>query len=202
MKSTFASDLEKEQKLHKLLDSCYRKGLKNYSFKRIKGHRQQMIGIDLHFTSNRSGQVFSIDEKAQLDYLNENLPTFAFELQYEKTGILKQGWLFNPHKKTDFYSLITSIYCDEPDIFTSCKITFVNRRKLIRFLSEKRLSEESLKKYLNASPNHRGKLEIDQLNARNQGYLYFSRQNKAEKPVNLILRLDFLIANGVARRFM
>lgn len=202
MKSTFASDLEREQKLHKLLDSCYTKALKNYFFGRIKEQKQQMVGIDLHFTHKRSGRVYKIDEKAQIDYLNEDLPTFAFELQYEKKGILKQGWLFDTKKETDFYSLITSIYSDEPNVFTSCKITFVNRLKLIRFLTEKDLSEKVLKAHLNDNPTHQGKLAIGQLNTRNEGYLYFSRQNKAEKPINLILRLDFLVQNGVARRFL
>jgi len=41
-------------------------------------------------------------------------------------------------------------------------------------------------------------MEIEELDSSKEGYLYFSTQNKVEKPVNLILKLDFLIENGVA----
>ena len=202
MKSTFLSDLEKERELATFLDDCYTKGLENYTFERIYDVKRQLSGIDLLFTHHQNGAVYAIDEKAQLDYINEALPTFAFELQYEKYGVLKNGWLFDTKKKTEFYSLITSIYSDEPKVFTSCKITFVNRAKLLQFLGERNITEKSLQNYINKKAAHRPKLEIAELNPRTEGYLYFSTQNKAEKPINLILKLDFLIENGVAQRFI
>ena len=137
-----------------------------------------------------------------MDYVNENLPTFAFELSYEKNGSLKMGWLFDPTKKTRFYALVTSIYADEPDRYTSCKITFVNREKLIFFLESRNMSQttfnDSIKKYR----NQQKKIEIDGLCHQSEGYLYFSRLNKAEKPINLILKLDFLISKGIAKPFV
>ena len=161
-----------------------------------------MEGIDVLFTHHQNGRVFTLDEKAQLDYINEDLPTFAFELQYKKNKVLKQGWLFDVNKKTEFYSLITSIYSDAPEIFTSCKITFVNRAKLITLLETKDLSRNSLEILITKNVIHQGKLEMDQLNVKSEGYLYFSSHKKAEEPINLILKLDFLIKNGVAKRFI
>lgn len=39
----------------------------------------QRSGTDVEFTG-ADGRVYYVDEKAQLHYLNQNLPTFAFEL--------------------------------------------------------------------------------------------------------------------------
>jgi hypothetical protein len=202
LKSNFKKDLKKEQNLAHLLDAYYKKNLKHYNFERIYDLKRQLQGIDLIFTDRKSQNQFYIDEKAQLDYINDDLPTFAFELNYQKQGVTKQGWLFDPLKKTQFYALVTAIYADEPDKFTSCKITMVNRTKLISFLSSLNITENSLEMYLIGQKNSEGKMVMEELDQRAEGYLFFSRYNKAEKPVNLILKLDFLIENGIARRLV
>ena len=202
LQSTFKSDLKKEQKLSVLLDAYYKKHLHHYHFERINDLQWQMEGIDLVFTHKNTQKPFYIDEKAQLDYVNEDLPTFAFELSYEKNGKLKKGWLFDPAKKTHFYALATAIYTDEPTVYTSCKITFVNREKLVSFLKSRNISPRTLDNNIKAFQDQQGKMTIDGLHHRSEGYLYFSNRNKAEKPINLILKLDFLIAMGVAKRLI
>ncbi len=196
--STFNSDLKKERKLSVLLDAYYQKYLNHYHFERIDDLGRQMEGIDVVFTHKKTKKTFFIDEKAQLDYVNEDLPTFAFELSYEKNGSLKMGWLFDPAKKTRFYALVTSIYAYGSDAYTSCKITFVNREKLIFFLKSRKISQKTLENSIGKSQNK--KIKIDGLHDQSEGYLYFSKLNKAEKPVNLILKLDFLTAMGIAKR--
>ncbi|SHI48025.1 hypothetical protein [Pseudozobellia thermophila] len=197
-RSKFGEDLQKERKLQSLLDTYYAQYLKQYSFERVVDLDRQLAGIDLLFTHKSNGEVFSLDEKAQLDYINDDLPTFAFEVSYLKDNRLKKGWLFDQSKKTDFYALVTAIYADEPDRFTSCKVTFANRKKLLRFLSDRKLTAERLE---NRALPH-GKIAIGELDQATEGYLYFSRANKAEKPLNLVLRLDFLIHEGIAKRFV
>lgn len=91
-------------------------------------------------------------------------------------------------KKTDFYALITGIFSDEPDTYTSCKITWVNRKKLVYFLKTRNIVSNTLEAYT----KRQGKIEIEELDHRSEGYLYFSSKTKAEKPLNLILKLDFL----------
>jgi len=157
LKSTFKSDLEKEQSLAGLLDKYYQKHLKCYNFERISDLKAQIEGIDLIFTHKVSGEQFYIDEKAQLDYINEELPTFAFELKYNKGAEIKKGWLFDTGKKTHFYSLATAIYTDEPGKFTSCKITFVNRQKLIGLLETKNISQKSLEIQIEKNPDRHRK---------------------------------------------
>ncbi|MHA7831599.1 MAG: hypothetical protein ACX93O_10900 [Flagellimonas sp.] len=202
MKSKFKADLSKEKQLTLLLDSYYQKHLKQYCFERISNLKKQLQGIDLILKDKNSGKRFFVDEKAQLDYVNESLPTFAFELFYQKDGIQKQGWLFDASKKTQFYALVTSIYSDEDGVFTSCNITFVNREKLIQHLNEMGLSQKRLERIISKKQNKHGKLTLEQLNPKSEGYLFFSTKNKAEKPVNLILKLAFLIKIGVAKKLV
>lgn len=200
MKSTFKSDLEKEKRLSQLLDSCYSKHLKQYSFVRVHEKEKQLDGIDLLFKNKKTKSIFYIDEKAQLDYVNENLPTFAFELNYVKNGAIKEGWFLDKNKKTDFYALITAIYEDEPTKFTSCIITFVNRIKLLDLLKLKGITKKTLlEKYRLTNLPH-GKTVLKELNPYTEGYLYHSKNNKAEQPINLILRLDWLLINNTAKK--
>ena len=202
LKSNFASDLKKEQKLTFLLDTYYQKHLKYYDFERIYDMKRQMQGIDIILMHKINGRTFFIDEKAQLDYINEELPTFAFEINYKKKGILKKGWLFDTNKKTQFYALVTAIYSDEPNKFTSCKITLVNREKLLDFLKIKNITIDTLKDSVLKSASLNGKIKIKQLNHKTEGYLFLSQKNKFEKPTNLILKLQFLIENGIAKRLL
>jgi len=198
LKSNFKLDLKKEKQLSLLLDSHYQSKLKHYSFKRIADVNQQHKGIDVIFKHKQKGAIYYIDEKAQLDYINEDLPTFAFEVSYQKNNVQKQGWLFNQSKKTDFYALVTAIYSDQPTTYTSCKITFVNRPKLLAFLNKRGLNKSALL----AKAKQHGKQAIAALNEKEEGYLYFSKNNKAEQPINLILRLDFLIKNKLGKRLV
>ena len=196
LKSNFKKDLEKEQRLQILLDCYYKTHLHNYTFHRESDLKKQLKGIDLVLTHRNTNISYNVDEKAQLDYINDDLPTFAFEISYFKSDKIRMGWLFDTKKETHFYSLVTAIYEDEPNKFTSCKITFVNRKKLLQFLSEKGIKENTF----HHSDLVHGKKIIPQLHHRKQGYLYLSSNNKVEKPLNLILKLDFLIEVGIAKR--
>ncbi|WP_072876454.1 hypothetical protein [Flagellimonas taeanensis] len=202
MKSNFKTDLSKEKQLAFLLDSYYQKHLKKYAFERISDRKQQLQGIDLVLKDKLANVLYYVDEKAQLDYVNESLPTFAFELFYEKEGAKKQGWLFDVSKKTHFYALVTSIFSDVDKVYTSCNITFVNREKLILHLSTLGLSREFFEQLVQNNSNLHGKFILEKLCPKKEGLLYFSTQNKAEKPINLILRLAYLEQIGVAKRLV
>lgn len=198
-KSSFSEDLKNEKKLYPLLDGYYKK-FKYYTFKRTDGLRQQFQGIDVILTHKTTGQHYFLDEKAQLDYINDDLPTFAFELSYSKNGVLKEGWLFDPNKKTEFYALATGIYSDEIGKLTSCKLTLVNRGLLLDLLSSKGLSKQELLDIAQDSPKSSGKILLPQLDHKEEGYLFLSTKNKAEKPLNLVLRLSWLIAMKIGKR--
>ena len=93
MTSNFDEDLSKEEALGKYLDNIYLKLLDGYRIQRIVDIDKQHKGIDIIISKGEN--VFFIDEKAQLDYLNNELPTIAFEISYIKNNSENLGWLFD-----------------------------------------------------------------------------------------------------------
>tara|TARA_R110002050_G_scaffold158191_2_gene286983 strand:+ start:9608 stop:10228 length:621 start_codon:yes stop_codon:yes gene_type:complete len=201
MKSTFLSDLEKEQILTNYLDIVYH--TLGYHFQRITDLSRQLKGMDLVISLNN--QDYIMDEKAQLHYLNKDLPTFTFEISYLKNRTHKIGWLLDSQKETDYYFLITGIMLHSSNLHTikdlaSCKITSVNRQKLISYLSQINLTTERLQEYDFDIRNREifGKTSIKEI-PRNKGCIYFSNQLN-EQPINLQFRLAHLIEIGVAKQ--
>lgn len=202
---SFQSDLAQEAILSKYLDRIYAdKGLQ---CERVHDVEQQHRGIDLNIRVGST--VYFIDEKAQLHYINADLPTFTFELSYMKDGILKEGWLFDTGKKTDYYFLVTAIYLKSavsvlksPEDISSLKITSVHRAKLIMHLATIGLEQERLLHYDASIRNSRqyGKNKISELHPTKEGLIFFT-QHLLEKPLNLQLRLQYLLDVGVAKDF-
>ena len=205
MTSNFKSDLHKEQKLGFFLDTIYAEKFKNnFQIHRITDKIKQLSGIDLEIHDCRKRndvQIYFVDEKAQLDYLNKSLPTFAFELSYLKKGKYRKGWLIDEKKEAAYYFLITNIYTNEKQEFIGCKITSINRQKLLNLLEKKGLTNLILENYDKAfrTDKKNGKTPIKELNASKEGYIFCSHSNKAEKPINLILKLNYLIKMNVGK---
>jgi hypothetical protein len=177
-------------------------------FERISNLNQQHQGVDLIFNIN--SKQYLIDEKAQLHYLNQDLPTFTFELSYlNKDGNINQGWFFDANKLTHYYFLITAIFLKEnkdtltnPDDIQNLKITSVNRQKLIAHLESIGLSKSRLITYdldLRANRTY-GKNPIPEFKNPKSGCLYFT-EHLAEKPINLQLNLNYLVEHRIAKLF-
>lgn len=204
--SHFKLDLKHEQILSEYLDRIYKS--KKLRFERIRDMDKQHQGIDIIFQHNATD--YFIDEKAQLHYLNKDLPTFTFELSYlNKHNQLKEGWLFDNHKLTHYYFLITGIFLKDNETELSnieaietLKITSVNRTKLIAHLNKIGLSEITLHAYDTALRTTEcfGKNCIPELDKKKNGLIYFT-EHLSEKPINLQLRLDYLIEIGVAKKW-
>lgn len=203
--SDFNNDLKKEQILAEYLDaSIYPQLGMNYT--RISDINSQYKGID--FILKENGGLVNVDEKAQLTYINKNLPTFAFEISYFKNEVLKEGWLNDKTKETEAYFLITGIQTkDRTDKLIhatnihSCTIHRVNRQKLTDLMEQKGLSPSRLNaisEKLRAEKKH-GKQAISELHGYKEGNLFFTHW-LPEKPVNLVLKLQFLIDAGVAKK--
>ncbi len=201
MASSFNSDLNKEQILGEYLDNIYNE--LSFSFEREYELKEQLMGVDLTLTHKE--KTFIIDEKTQLHYLNKDLPTFTFELSYLKQDEFKTGWLFDHSKKTNYYFLITGIQVKSNELnsknnIKSCKITSVNRSKLITYLATLNLTQERLQEYDFDLRNRDifGKSTIKEL-TKKQGCLFFSN-HLDEQPINLQLRLQHLIKIKVAKQ--
>lgn len=204
--STFKSDLAQEYLLSQYLDSVYKS--KDIVFKRIHDSNLQHRGIDVIFHTNN--HEYRIDEKAQLHYLNSDLPTFTFELSYlNKEGKIHEGWLLDSKKETQYYFLITGILLKEnktilsnSEDIESLKITSVNRKKLISHLETIGLSTSRLISYdldLRSYKTY-GKNPISEFRNPKNGCLYFT-ESLSEKPINLQLNLNYLAALKIAKKF-
>lgn len=216
--SKFLSDLKKEQALAKFLDVIYREKLQ-LDCTRVGDINLQYKGVD--FILAYKGQAYRVDEKAQLHYIGKDLPTFAFEIKYYKYQEEKLGWLFDSSKETDYYFLITAIQVNTHEAFTSCKITSVNRWKLIKKLDQLGLTYDYLAKQatilekeatnfidikrqsmpvadaMSQLAKKRFSMGVNGMQ-KSQGYLMHSPRY-AEKPTNLILKLDYLRREGIAK---
>jgi hypothetical protein len=204
VESNFNIDLSNESLLANYLDAIYPTLFNGFEIDRKKDLENQHKGIDIIISKNDVN--YFIDEKAQLDYVGKDLPTFAFEISYIKDGVQKLGWLYDNSKLTDKYFLITAIYLNEPNDFTkgfkSCKITSVDRSSFLELLNSKKLSFSRLSDLNNQIRNgiNEGGIQLDELDYYSEGKLFFSKTNKSEQPINLVLKLDFLINSGVAKR--
>lgn len=83
------------------------KGIGNIvSYEREKDKTKQVRGTDI-WLHTKNGTKISVDEKAQLYYINKGLPTFAFELDFiGQTGNIQKGWFLNDNLDTNMYLLI------------------------------------------------------------------------------------------------
>ena len=204
--SNFKNDLHQEHILAGYLDDLYRS--KHLMFNRVHDRSQQLQGMDVIFTVH--GKDYIIDEKAQLHYLNQDLPTFTFELSYlNKQGQINPGWLFDTSKKTDYYFLVTGIVLKEnkqslenPKDIESLKIMSVNRQKLINHLEDIGLTKSRLIGYDLDLRSHKtfGRNPIPEFKNQKDGCLYFT-QHLEEQPINLQLRLSYLLDHNVAKKF-
>lgn len=205
MKSNFYEDLSKEELLGTYLDDFYPKIFKDSPFKveRIWNNRMQHQGIDLLLRNDT--KCFYVDEKAQLDYLNTSLPTFAFEISYLKRQHWRVGWLVDATKVTQLYFLITNICLLEKDDLSAglsnVKIIGIYRSKLLALLKSRGVTQQrviSIEKSIRNN-NIGGRVPIPELDKRKEGVFYFSKTNKKEQPINLVLKLSFLLEHGVGK---
>lgn len=196
-----AADMNAESELAEFLDeNLYSQLLgegKFLSIERMTEKEQQLQGIDV--TAKTQNAVFYIDEKAQLYYINKNIPTFAFELQFLKGGRVIEGWFLNDELKTDHYLLIwpfasvTDVKELKKENFTKLDALMISKEKLRRELASLGLDKETLarKAYQLRSTRTYGKI-ITGI----QGVYYFASDPSkyAEAPINIVVSKARLIA--------
>ena len=80
-KSLFAADLTAEKEVSKFLDKYFYRTVMVKDFHRYTSKDEQLKGKDVKFTFAKFKEII-VDEKSQGHYVNKDLPTFAFEIQY------------------------------------------------------------------------------------------------------------------------
>lgn len=166
--------------------------------KRIHDKSEQLLGVDVEFTGT-DGKVYCVDEKAQLYYLNQNLPTFAFELLFDRGHHETIGWLCNPSLKTDFYMLIWPFATQDTcngitwDKFTKLDCILIQKHKLIKMLAQNGLTIDQLQKdamNIRAS-GQTGRIPIPGI----KGMYYYASDpyRYKEAPINIVISKSILI---------
>ena len=122
--------------------------------KRVFDANEQKAGADILYTDIR-GNVITIDEKAQLHYINAPRRTFAFELSYysDKINDITDGWFVSDNNKTDAYVLvwIDSARTDKlnrivEEDFQEVTIALIGKQKIINYLKQRGYPIHKLKK--------------------------------------------------------
>ncbi|MEA2047736.1 MAG: hypothetical protein U9O64_04735 [Campylobacterota bacterium] len=219
-KSKFHEDLSEEQRLGQyLFDFVYPtiKELTNINIQRKEDAESQKLGIDLLLTWKKEDKLknYKVDEKAQLHYINRNLPTFAFEISsYSKLDrntskyVWKQGWLYDGELQTEGYFLVTCIKRGSQNDFDSVRLVHVYRNRLLTYLHNKGLTGHKILEYDKKfrdenfwkSKKSKDKIFVNELDKR-IGYFRCTHHLK-ERPINLVLYINKLIDMKLAKELL
>ena len=162
------------------------------SIRRVHNKEEQLNGVDVEFIGT-DGRVYYVDEKAQLHYLNQNLPTFAFELLSFQKGYDTVGWLCNTKLKTDFFMLIWPFATQDEyegityEQFTKVECLLIQKQRILKMLANKGLTIDRMlsdARRIRAS-GRKGKIPIDGI----KGIYYFASYPKKyqEAPINIVI---------------
>lgn len=196
-------DMSAEAELARFIDEyLYARFPNSGSFKtiaRVHDKEQQLQGVDVIFTAV-DDREFRVDEKAQLYYLNKDLPTFAFEINFLRSGWPTTGWLCNDTLKTDLYLLIWPFAKqDDPkgiraDQFTKADCLLIQKKAILRFLEKNGLPIERMMRDAKKirEEGKTGKLPIEGVRGI---YYYASNPNRyREAPINVVISKKHLLS--------
>lgn len=200
-------DMSAEAQLCIFLDKyLYEKFPKRELFskiERIRDKEEQLAGVDVRFTE-KNGTVYNVDEKAQLYYLNKDLPTFAFEIQFMRAGRAVCGWLCNDRLKTDLYLLIWPFVEGDRDAdtpkgirweqFVKADCLLVQKKKILSMLEQEGLTRERMMQEAEQlrKDGRTGKVSPEGV----KGIYYFvsDPQKYSEAPINIVIRKERLLS--------
>lgn len=165
----------------------------NSEYKRIYDRHLQLQGIDI--TINTDYGERHVDEKAAGHYINQDIPTFAFEINYyNSSGDLVGGWFLDQKSVTDWYFLIwiraiKNKGITEKDII-ELEVMMIDRVKLIQAIEKEGLNAKVIQ---SVSEDIRAKASGGKhlMNATNNMY-FFLTEKLVERPLNLVLKKDYL----------
>jgi len=164
------------------------------SFERVSDVSGQMKGKDVIISiGGLEGMI--VDEKAQSHYINRNLPTFAFELSFLRSGgIETEGWLFDESKDTQYYLLIWVTAKKEwgisKDDIKRLECVLLSRERLIEELSSRGLGKGNA--YERAREIRESGVTGPIGRGDNDGYYFFHTDRLVERPVNVVVRKELL----------
>ena len=164
------------------------------SFKRITDKAIQQRGIDV--VGKTAAAIANIDEKAQLHYINNNLPTFAFELSFLLRGEEVTGWFLNDRLETTHYLLLwpnaktAELSRIKSSDFTVVYGAMISKVKLKRYLSSIGLDSATLLQINSAL--RRNKTSISFKDSLYDGIAFSYSASYLEAPINIVIKKPIL----------
>lgn len=187
------SDSAAEVEIGKFLDARFYPSHVT-KFVRYTNVETQMLGIDVTFDYAKIENML-VDEKAAAHYVNKNLPTFAFEVNFlTSSNQLVDGWFFDKNKTTQYY-LLSWIWATKDKAFlvddiTKLEILIINRQSIINMLAKYGLTQAQVAEI---SKEIRRKGDFGAYHKTNdKPYYFFYSPQLSEKPINIIIRKDML----------
>lgn len=195
--SLWVRDVSVEQEIAKFLDdNFYSKAVTD--FHRFKSKDDQLKGKDIRFTWDDLVNII-VDEKAQSQYINRDLPTFAFEISSIFSGKRSEGWLFNDAKETEYYLCIW-IWAERTwnisaDDIIKLDCLLLKRSDIIVYLEMEGFTK---KRIVERENEIRASGEQGPFDKTAHQYIYFFNTTKrVERPFNVIIRKQKLIELAV-----
>jgi hypothetical protein len=158
---------------------------------RIYDKQLQLQGIDVLLDD------YSIDEKAQLYYINRPVDSFAFEIDYvsEVTNSVVDGWYINPTNKTQDYLLLwipkartTHINRLVSEDFEVVEADLISKTHIKEYLEKLGVTDQTLKVMASEMRNKNKKRYSISGNI----HLTYSLEGYTEKPINMVIKKALL----------
>ena len=194
------SDSSAELEVGKYLDK-YFYPQNTTNFKRFGDIETQMLGIDVQFDYKELKNIL-VDEKAMTHYINRDIPTFAFEINFISSAkTLIDGWLFDKAKKTEYYLACwlkatkdSDILCDD---ITEADCLLLHRAKIINMLADDNLDLRAINQMAIEirSNGQAGPYQRDY----SKPYYFYYTTHLVEHPINIIIKKNKLIELSTAR---
>ena len=197
--SNFKQDFNAEHHLGTFMN-WYLYGPLGVNYNRITAKADQLAGTDVRiYTEN--GDI-NIDEKASLYYMNRNLGTFAFELEYVARKKRKAGWLYNENLVTTHYMIIypesdgTELAHIKASSFTGATCYLISKNAIHDYLEPFKEEIENTATMMfnnNFSGRHNP--------CPGNGFTVFRSAQLKEKPINVLIDREILgnLATNVMR---
>ena len=191
-------DMKVEREIARFLDKHLYSQSVFTKAKRTDDLEHQLCGSDIIISipsSNISDAV--VDEKAQTQYINRPLPTFAFELSFiSSSNSIIEGWFTDMAKSTEYYLLIWISKCKKEWNITAEDIeeldyALVSRKKIHEYLAQFGYNKEQLQEKARKIRTNGIDGQIDKGN--NHPYWFYFTTRLAEQPINIVIRKNLLL---------
>ena len=173
-------------------------------FHRFESLNHQLKGIDVQFDFESCKQLL-VDEKTAAHFVNKNIPTFAFEIDFiGSDNQLKTGWLLDSEKSTQAY-LLSWIWAKKEKHYAVedieyLEVVLIQRSAIIDLLKRHDVDELRLKRIsqeMRSTQNYGAHFKHP-----SRPFYFSLTKHLVEKPCNVIIHKNKLIELAELHQFV